>query len=111
MTYQPLADVPETARSIRILRGARGAVLAAIGEVLAADAFDLGRRGEIDRRGGAVVGGAEEGAQERDQRARPGAVVLAQAGRHRARVETVRGDAAAFQALRQLVSEQNVGEL
>src|SRR2546425_12004888 len=58
------ARVPETASQALVVRHARGARLAAVDEVLAADAFYRGRRGEVDRGRGALLGGAEERAQQ-----------------------------------------------
>src|SRR5947207_15425453 len=75
------AGVPETAGQALVVRHARGARLAAVDEVLAADAFHRGRRGQVDRGGGALLGGAEERAQQLRERGGEAAVVLPEARR------------------------------
>src|SRR5437762_10134607 len=105
------AGVPQAARELRIVGGARGARLAAVDEVLAAHAFHRGRRGQIDRGGGALLGGAEERAQHLRDRGREAAVVLPEARRDGAGVKAVGGDARAREPARQLVREQDVREL
>src|SRR5437667_4447254 len=105
------ARVPETASQALVVRRARGARLAAVDEVLAADAFHRGRRGQVDRGGGALLGGAEERAQQLRDRGGEAAVVLPEARRDGAGVKAVGGDARAVEAPGQLVGEEDVGEL
>jgi len=105
------AGVPETAGQALVVRHARGARLAAVDEVLAADAFHRGRRGQVDRGGGALLGGAEERAQQLRERGGEAAVVLPEARRDGAGVKAVGGDAGAVEAPGQLIGEEDVGEL
>src|SRR5207249_3512419 len=79
-------------------------------EVLAAHAFHRGRRGQVDRGGSALLGGAEERAQQLRDRGGEAAVVLPEARRDGAGVEAVGGDARAVEAPGQLMREEDVGE-
>ena len=89
------ADLPQPPCIPLVRRRRRRPDLAAVGEVLAAHAFDPWRRGQVDRGLRSALHRAEEGTQQADQEARHGAVVLAQTGAHGARVDAVRGDARA----------------
>src|SRR5207247_6365350 len=67
--------------------------------------------GQVDGSSRALLGGAEEGAQQLRERRGEAAVVLAEARRDGAGVEAVGGDARALEAPGQLVGEEDVGEL
>src|SRR5439155_7105234 len=67
--------------------------------------------GEVDRGRRALLGSAEEGAQQPGDGGREAAIVLPEAGGDGARVEAVGGHARAVEAPGQLVGEEDVGEL
>src|SRR5262249_54055497 len=91
----------------RCIRRALGAFV----EILARDAVELGSRSNIDRGLGAALDGDRcKVLGDADPEPPKAAIVVAEARRNEARMQTIRGDTASSEAPRQRAREKDIGE-
>src|SRR5690348_12972116 len=105
------AHLPEPARGLAVIRGARRADGPAVGEVAAAHALYLRRGGEVDRGLGAALRADSERATEREGEIPETCLAVAEVAGDEAGMQRVGRHPGSVQLPRQLIREEDIGEL